>query len=120
MYRNLYHQSNPEDIRAKLPVKWGFHTNRASKLHIINTLTAALETGGYIERDARVCDEMDCYQWTEKGGMAAVSGSHDDLVITTAGAVHIALNEMPPPKEAAPLQTDLPAGRIETASAAVL
>jgi hypothetical protein len=45
----------------------------------------------YIEPDSRVCDEMDYYEEKENGTLGAVEGEHDDLVMTTAGGIWLAL-----------------------------
>jgi hypothetical protein len=97
-YPNLYARSSPEDIRMHRPTKWGFHTNAATKPMIMDALNAALRDGGYVERDARACDEMDSYEEKPDKTMGAVAGAHDDLAITTAGAVWLATAEgaMPP------------------------
>jgi hypothetical protein len=42
---------------------------------------------------------MDTYEEKPDGNYGAVDGCHDDMVITTAGTVWLAIKEMPPPKE---------------------
>ena len=50
-YSNLYaRQESPDKVRHGLPVKYGFHTNKATKPLIIDKLNAALRENGYIER----------------------------------------------------------------------
>ncbi len=97
-YDNIYHRTDPTQIKQGLPPKYGFHTNKASKTLALNALTAALRDRGYYERDIRACDEMDCYEIKPNGTFGAVEGEHDDLVMTTAIGVYVAIKDMPIPK----------------------
>ena len=90
----------------KAPIKWGFHTNSGTKSLIINTLNAAIREDSYIEKDERACDEMDTLEYKVDGSIGAVDGSHDDMVITTAGVVWLALKFMPIPVVTRPFITD--------------
>lgn len=83
-YSNLYSRTDPEKVRQGAPVKYGFHTNVKTKTNIIDNLNKILREGGYIEYDARVCDEYDCYEMKPDGTYGAVEGQHDDLVMSTA------------------------------------
>jgi hypothetical protein len=116
VYRNLYHYTKPEDVRAHKPTKWGFFTNRVTKRRMMNTLRTALEVGGYIERDIRACDEMDSYEIKPDGSYGAVAKGHDDLVICTAGVVQIATQEMPAPATFDPDRMLLPQMNINSAA----
>jgi len=101
-YPNLYYRTDPEKVRQGLPVQWGFHTNIKTKAMIIDTLNGAardyIKGGGYIERDVRVCDEMDSYEIKPNGKYGAVVGKHDDLVMATAGCVWMAMFYMDTPR----------------------
>lgn len=88
-YRNLYTRNTPEDVRNKLPAKYGFHTNQSTKPMIIDSLNAALRDSLYIERDLRACDEMDYYEVKPDGSYGAITGQHDDHVMTSAGVYWI-------------------------------
>ena len=105
-YRNLFARTDPEKIRMKAPIKWGFHTNSGTKSLIINTLNAALREESYIERDERACDEMDTLEYKIDGSIGAVDGAHDDIAVCTAGDVWLALKYMPLPVLAAPYRQD--------------
>ncbi len=120
VYDNLYHRSNPEDIAAKVPTKWGFHTNSATKTMIIDTLNAALRDEGYIERDERACNEMDCYEEKPDKSLGAVDGQKDDIVMSTAGAIWLATSSMPPPKEVKPRKPEDETSTYRVTSAAVI
>lgn len=95
-YENLYTRDTPEDVRNKLPAKYGFHTNISTKPMIIDCLNANLRDEGYIERDIRACDEMDYYEIKPDGSYGAIIGQHDDHVMTTAGVNWIS-SRMPLP-----------------------
>lgn len=99
VYPNLFARTNPDRIRQGIPAKWGFHTNRATKTMLIDTLNGALRDESYIEKDNEACDEMDWFEYKPNGSMGAVDGQKDDRVTTTSGVVWLALKYMPPPEE---------------------
>jgi hypothetical protein len=105
-YSNLFARTDPEKIRMKAPIKWGFHTNSGTKSLIINTLNAALRDETYEERDERACDEMDTLEYKVDGTIGAVDGSHDDHAITRSGVVWMSLKYMPIPVVSVPFKTD--------------
>nr|BDD48116.1 hypothetical protein 32 [Balneolaceae bacterium] len=94
----MYTRTDREKVDEGKPLKYGFHTNQATKTMIINRLIAALRDEEYIERDEIACNEMDYYEIKEDGTMGAKEGTHDDVLITTAGGVWLALNYMQPPQ----------------------
>ena len=59
---------------------------------------------GWTERDERADDELLTYERRQDGSFGAVEGCHDDLLMTRAIGLHIALNEMPLPRLIAPAQ----------------
>lgn len=98
-YDNLYaRKQSEEDIINKAPRKYGFHTNVATKPMIISTLVKMIRESLYVERDERCLDEYLTY---EKVGSSfgAISGKHDDLLMTRAIGLHICFYEMELPKE---------------------
>jgi len=97
-YSNLFSNTDPDKIREGAPVKYGFHTNVQSKQMIINRLLAAMRDEEYTETDSRACDELDTFEERDRGKMGAQDGCKDDMVITTAGDVWLALEYMPLPK----------------------
>lgn len=99
VYPNLYARKQSEDdIINKLPRKYGFHTNVATKPMIISTLVKVIRESLYVERDERCLDEYLTY---EKRGSAfgAIAGKHDDLLMTRAIGLHICFYEMEIPTE---------------------
>lgn len=100
VYPNLYaRKRKPEDIRQGVPVKYGFHTNMATKPLIIANLVKVVREGLYTERDHVCLDEYLTYEQRENGSYGAISGKHDDLLMTRAIALHIAFNEMELPRK---------------------
>lgn len=99
IYPNLYaRKQSEEDIREELPRKYGFHTNIATKPMIISTLVKVIRENLYIERDARCLDEYLCYEKKPNGAFGAITGKHDDLLMTRAIGLHICYFEMDMPK----------------------
>ena len=98
-YPNLYARpGRPDDIRQGIPVRYGFHTNMATKPIIITNLVRVVREGLYIERDAACLDEYLTYEQRPDGSYGAISGRHDDLLMTRAIGLHICFNEMEMPR----------------------
>lgn len=99
VYPNLYARPRgPEEIRMGAPVRYGFHTNVATKPMIIATLVKAIREGLYVERDEMCLDEFLSYERRQNGSFGAISGRHDDLLMTRAIGLHICFHEMDLPR----------------------
>lgn len=99
VYPNLYARKQSEEaIREGLPVNYGFHTNISTKPMIISTLVKVIRENLYTERDARCLDEYLCYEKKPNGAFGAITGKHDDLLMTRAIGLHICFFEMDIPK----------------------
>lgn len=99
VYSNLYaRKQSEEEIVEGAPKKYGFHTNIATKPMIISTLVKVIRETMYIERDVRCTDEYITYERKPNGAYGAISGKHDDLLMTRAIGLHICFFEMDPPK----------------------
>lgn len=99
VYPNLYaRKQSEEDIRNKIPVKYGFHTNVNTKPMIISNLIKVIRENMYVERDERCLFEYLCYEKKQNGSYGAITGKHDDLLMTRAIGLHICFNEMELPK----------------------
>jgi len=97
-YENLYaRRQSAEDIRENAPRKYGFHTNVLTKKVIINNLKQVIRDGLYVERDEGCLDEFSTYVETDNGGYEAMTGYHDDKLMTRAIGLHICYNEMEMP-----------------------
>lgn len=99
IYPNLYaRKQSEEDVREGLPTKYGFHTNISTKPMIISTLVKVIRENLYTERDERCLDEYLCYEKKPNGAFGAITGKHDDLLMTRAIGLHICFFEMDIPK----------------------
>lgn len=99
IYPNLYARKQSEDaIIQGLPVRYGFHTNVATKPMIISTLVKVIREGLYVERDKRCLDEYLNYEKKPNGSFGARQGTHDDLLMTRAIGLHICFYEMELPR----------------------
>lgn len=99
IYPNLYARKQSEQaILEGLPKNYGFHTNIATKPMIISTLVKVIRENLYTERDARCLDEYLCYEKKQNGAFGAITGKHDDLLMTRAIGLHICYFEMELPR----------------------
>ena len=83
-YRWVYSRGGVQGRRV------GFHTNRQTKTMIITELIAKVRDGGYVEADELACNEMLTYQQAPSGAYAAISGEHDDVLMTRAIGLYVA------------------------------
>ena len=98
-YRNLYaRRQSPEDIILGKPRTYGFHTNVSTKPMEISTVVRVVREGLYIERDEACVDEFLTYERSPNGSFGAITGKHDDMLMTRAIGLHICLNEMTDPR----------------------
>lgn len=99
IYPNLYARKQSQDaIIQGLPLRYGFHTNVATKPMIISTLVKVIREGLYVERDKRCLDEYLNYEKKPNGAFGARQGTHDDLLMTRAIGLHICFYEMELPQ----------------------
>lgn len=108
-YPNLYIRNDFEKVGDGFVPKYGFQTNSKTKGMIIDALNAAareahnkvikgeMEGYTYKEYDQRAINEMYWYEIKRDGKLGAVDGKHDDMVVTSAGAVWLALCHMDKP-----------------------
>lgn len=90
VYDNLYmREASPASIREGNPKMYGFHTNRATKPVLIDSLIKIVRRNLYIERDKRCLDEYLCYERKQNGGYGAIVGKHDDILMTRAIGLYI-------------------------------
>lgn len=98
-YPNLYaRRGGIENLRQDRELKLGFHTNAATKPMVIASLIRAVREGLYEERSDAAIDEMLCYERRPNGSYGAIAGAHDDILMTRAIGLHIALHEMDAPR----------------------
>ena len=105
VYPNLYARRQSEEaINSGAPRKWGFHTNSSTKPMIIDHLIRMIRVQAYIERGRGCLDEYLCYEKKENGSFGAISGRHDDRLMTRAIGLFICFCEMDLPKIVQPAQ----------------
>lgn len=98
VYPNMYYRRQSEDeIVQGAPKKYGFNTNTLTKPMIITTLIKCVREHLYTEREERALDELLTYEKKQNGAYGAISGRHDDKVMTRAIGMHICLYEMEMP-----------------------
>lgn len=98
VYPNLYMRGgSAESIRDGMARKLGFHTNAVTKPMVIATLVRVVREKLYKERSQDALDEMLSYERRANGSYGAIAGCHDDILMTRAIGLHIALHEMEMP-----------------------
>ena len=99
VYENLYaRKQSAEDIRQKLPKKYGYHTNPLTKKVVIYNLQVVIRGGLYVEREEACLDEYLTYVVTENNEFEAMEGYHDDRLMTRAIGMQVCLHEMDMPR----------------------
>lgn len=88
-YGNIYRRRSYDSSTGKQTRRIGFHTNRATKEILVNTLISYVRDGLYEERDTEACNELSTYERLQNGSYAAKRGHHDDILMTRAIALRI-------------------------------
>jgi hypothetical protein len=96
VYSNLYARDDPDKVRMGVPLRYGFHTNRATKTAVIDNEILMYRTQGYVEHCDEAVDEHERYEKLQNGSYAAQEGYHDDRLMTRAIGMYISEN-MPMP-----------------------
>lgn len=97
-YQNLYFREELESAdRHEVGLKIGFHLNMQTKPMLVNLLDQALDDELYVERAEEALHELMVFEQRPDGTFGAVAGNHDDIVISTAGGLFLAMRYMDPP-----------------------
>lgn len=99
-YENLYQRSTgSEEVADKIVMKFGFQTNKLTKVQIIDNLIAAVDDKLWNEPDETCYQELRIYERREDGSMGNIVGrdNHDDVVMSTAIALWVSLYDMERP-----------------------
>jgi len=97
-YPNLYMRAAPADkIREGFTGRYGFFTG-SNKTELVDSMNSRLRDMGYIERDERVLNEADYYEFKSDGTYGAVDGMHDDLYMCRAIGLKVS-SKMEIPKD---------------------
>lgn len=100
-YENMYfRRNNSEEIREGEARKWGFQTNKVTKIKLIDNLVVYVDDGLWNEPDGLMFDELRIYEKREDGSFGNVRGkdNHDDVLMSTSIALYVSQYEMEIPK----------------------
>lgn len=99
-YTNLYQRSTgPEAVQDRIEMKFGFQTNRLTKGWLIDNLIAFVDDKLWDEPDIDMYKELRIYERKDDGSMGNIEGkdNHDDIVMSTAIALWVCMNDMDKP-----------------------
>lgn len=99
LYNNLYSASQSKLKKVKnIEMKWGFNTNKNTKVAVVKTMARIIRDGGYMERELAAIDECTYFLYYKQNGCyGAVAGKHDDRVMARAIALYVE-KDMPAPE----------------------
>lgn len=84
LYDNIYSRDDPTKVREGVPLRYGFHTNKATKPDLIAQMTRRLRDQLYTEYDKRALEEALVYEQKNDGSFGAVDKMHDDIYMSRA------------------------------------
>jgi len=101
IYDDLYaREAPPEQIqKGAPPKKYGFNTNKKTKVQVCSFEQVVIENHMYIERSSIAMDEHSTFEQKPNGSLGAVDGCHDDRYITRAIGNWICYNYLDAPIE---------------------
>lgn len=99
LYNNLYSASQSKLKKVKnIEMKWGFNTNKNTKVAVVKTMARIIRDGGYMERELAAIDECTYFLYYKQNDCyGAVAGKHDDRVMARAIAIYVE-KDMPAPE----------------------
>lgn len=100
-YGNMYfRRNNSEDIQEGQARKWGFNTNKVTKIKLIDNLVVYVDDGLWVEPDKVMYEELRIYEKREDGSFGNIKGkgNYDDVLMSTAIGLYISQYEMEAPK----------------------
>lgn len=91
LYDNLYSHNRSELDKSgnNREVKWGFNTNRSTKVSIIKYMGQCVRDVLWIEREKAMLDELSYYMKFPNGKYGAIPGKHDDRVMSRAIGLYV-------------------------------
>jgi len=97
LYDNLYNSNHSKLLKHRSKeLKYGFNTNRATKVAIVMFLAAVIREQKYMEREEETLSEYSYFMKFPNGEYGAVPGKHDDRVMARAIGMYVE-HEMPVP-----------------------
>lgn len=99
LYDNLYSSSQSKLKKVRnIEMKWGFNTNKATKVAVVKTMARIIRDGGYMEREQAALDECTYFLYYRQNDCyGAIAGKHDDRVMARAIALYVE-KDMPAPE----------------------
>lgn len=98
LYDNLYNSNHSKKLKHRQKeMTWGFNTNTATKVAIVQNLVAIIRDHKYLEREAETLSEYSYYMQYPNGKYGNVPGKHDDRVMSR-GIGLLVEKEMPIPE----------------------
>ena len=100
LYDNLYNSNHSKLLKHRQKeLKYGFNTNRATKVAIVKHLAAVIRDRKYLEREAETLNEYSYFMQYPNGSSVQYGnapGKHDDRVMARAIGLYVE-HEMPLP-----------------------
>ena len=98
LYDNLYNSNHTKKLKHRQKeMTWGFNTNTATKVAIVQNLVAIIRDRKYLEREPEALNEYSYYMQYPNGKYGNVPGKHDDRVMSR-GIALLVEKEMPVPE----------------------
>jgi len=97
LYDNLYNSNHSKLLKHRSKeLKYGFNTNKATKVAIVKFLTAVIREQKYMEREEETLNEYSYFMLYPNGEYGNTPGKHDDRVMARAIGIYVE-HEMPVP-----------------------
>jgi hypothetical protein len=98
LYDNLYNSNHSKKLKHRQKeMTWGYNTNTATKVAIVQNLVSVIRDRKYLEREPEALNEYSYYMQYPNGKYGNVPGKHDDRVMSR-GIALIVEKEMPMPE----------------------
>lgn len=100
VYENMYQRKvGPENVIEKQELKYGFQTNKLTKGWLIDNMIACVDDCLWDEPDKEMYHELRIYERRDDGSLGNIvgAGNHDDVLMSTAIGLWIAVNDMEKP-----------------------
>lgn len=90
LYDNVYaHNRSELEKRSQKETRWGFNTNRNTKVAIIKYMEQCVRDKLWIERETGMIKELGWYMKYPNGKYGALAGKHDDRVMSRAIGLYV-------------------------------
>lgn len=91
LYDNLYSHNRSQLDKGgnNMEMKWGWNTNRSTKVAIIKYMGQCVRDVLWIEREKGMLDELTYYMKFPNGKYGAIPGKHDDRVMSRAIGLYV-------------------------------